>query len=276
MKTFSTIRLSVFLPPRPQEDYLLVSKKYPIFTVADGVTLQFKNGVKYPNISGAAKAAEIFCQVVISEAEKRYGSFKESDLKEIFKIANVALADYNASCGITKEKINYFDKDFFSATTAFMLIKDKKAYWYSLCDSGVIVFNRNSRKILSSPVTSPIHGKFLPAGWKKMNHEKRAKIMHAYRNIIGENGELLGYGVADGEEGAVNYLNCGVADLNDGDLAVVYTDGFEDYFRLESFTKIFTDWSPDLEQKLDSFMGKMAKRSKKKYGLERSLIAIKV
>ncbi len=276
MKVFSIIQPSSFLPRRPQEDYLLSSKKHPIFTVADGVSLNFKNGETYPNPSGAAKAAEILCKAAISEAEKKYDSFGEDNLGEIFKIANKSLTDYNASYGRTSQTINYFDNDFFSATTAFLLIKGKKAYWYSLCDSGMVVFNKNGHKILSSPITSPLKGKFLPTGWKRMNPENRAKVMHTHRNIVGQNGELLGYGVADGEEKAVNYLNFGTVNLNDGDMVIVYTDGFEDYLALEEFNKLFLEWPADLKKQLNSITARMAKKSKKKYGLERSLTAIKI
>ncbi len=276
MKVFSIIQPSSFLPRRPQEDYLFISKKYPIFTVADGVTLQLKKGIEYPKVSGAAEVAEILCKTVISEAEKRYDNFKESDLGEVFENSNKPLAGYNALHGRAKETINYFDVDFFSATTALMLVKNSKAYWCSLCDSGVIVLNKNGRRILSSPISPPDKGEFLPVGWKKMAEEKRAKVMHSYRNKIGPNGELLGYGVADGEKGAVRYLNSGKIDLNEEDLILVYTDGFEEYLKLGEFNKIFTEWPRDLKRRLDLLMTKMEKKSKKKYGLERSLIAIKI
>lgn len=273
MKVFSTIKRSFLLPDRPQEDYLFISKKYPIFVVADGVTLRPKKSKKYPNPSGAAKAAEIFCKTVISEAEKKYNRFEEQDLMNVVEAGNKAVADYNISEGRTKETINYLDFDLFSATTAFLLIKGKKAYWWSLCDSGVVILNKFGEWIFSSPSLSPTKGKFLPKGWNKMKPDKRAIIMHGYRNKLRKNGELLGYGVVDGEKEALNYLNFGVIDLNSGDLAIVYTDGFEHYLKLDKFNKIFIEWPQDLEQKLEVLMDKEIKNSRTKYGLERSLIA---
>lgn len=274
MKIFSVAKPSSLGPDRPQEDFLLLSKKYPIFVVADGVTLRAKEGEKYPNPSGAAKVAEIFCKAAIFEAEKRYDNFKIEDLKEIFKIANKEVADYNESKGITKKVINYYDVDFFSATTAFLIIKNKKAYWFSICDSGVIVLNKSGERILSSPSTSPTEGKFLPKCWNEMSDIERSKIMHAFRNILGKNGELLGYGVADGEEEAVNYLNFGTLNLNSGDSAIIYTDGFEHYLKLDEFNQIFFDLPKDLEQRLEFLMDKKIKDNKEKYGSERSLVAI--
>lgn len=274
MKAFSTIKLSSFFSDRPQEDYLLSSKKYPIFVVADGVTLRVKKGKKYPNPSGSANVAEIFCKKIVLEAEKKYNNFKTGDLKEIFKIANKSVADYNISQRRTKEAINYFDIDLFSATTAFLLIKEKKAYWLSLCDSGVLILNKYGEQIFSSPSPQVTEGKFLPSDWSKMNDIERSIIMHGYRNKLGKNGDLLGYGVVDGEEEALNYLNFGTVDLNSGDLAIVYTDGFEHYLKLDEFNQIFFDQPLNLEQKLDAIMDKKIKENKAKYGLERSLIAL--
>lgn len=274
MRTFCTTKPSTLHPERTQEDYLFLSKKYPIFAVADGVTLRTKGDRKYPDPSGAAKVAEIFCKRVILEAEKKYDNFITKDLKEIFKIANKAIADYNESQGITKKNINYYDVDFFSATAAFLLIKDKKAYWFSLCDSGIILLNKSGKRIFSSPSSQPTEGKFLPKDWSKKDDKERSIIMHGYRNKLGKNKELLGYGVADGQEGALNYLNFGEIDLDGKELAIVYTDGFEHYLKLDEFNKIFLDWPKSLEDKLEILMDKKIKEDKIKYGLERSLVAI--
>ena len=53
----------------PREDYFKISEKFPIFAVADGVTLEYSGG-KYPNPSGAGEVAKIFCEAVIKETEK--------------------------------------------------------------------------------------------------------------------------------------------------------------------------------------------------------------
>src|SRR4051812_36517612 len=68
----------------PQEDYLLQSGKYPIFVVADGVTLKRDKEGRYPNPSGSAELAKIFCQAIIREAERMYETFTEGDLKALF------------------------------------------------------------------------------------------------------------------------------------------------------------------------------------------------
>jgi len=88
----------------PQEDFILTSEKYPIFVVADGVTLvQFliDKRDRYPDPSPAGEAARIFCQTLIEAAEERYESFDESTIREIFKVANEAVGRYNQEQGRT-------------------------------------------------------------------------------------------------------------------------------------------------------------------------------
>jgi len=276
MKIFSIIKKSSLRPERPKEDYLVLSKKFPIFAVADGVTLRAKTGKKYPNPSGAAQVAKIFCEKIVFKAEKKYEKFSKKDLPDIFEIANKAVADYNFLKGRTEKTINYFDFDLFSATTSFLLIKDNKAYWFSLCDAGLMIFDKLGKKIFNSPSFSPINGKFLPKNWNKMESNERDIVMHKFRNKLGKNGELLGYGVVDGQKQAVEYLNYGEIDINAGDLAIIYTDGFENYFDSKDFIKMFVEWPNDLDKKFSIYEEKMAKKDKIKYGLERTLVAVKV
>lgn len=270
MKIFSIIKSSLFSTNRPQEDYFIVSKKHPIFVVADGVSLNFDSEIDYPSVSGAEEAAKILCEAVILEAERRYESFKLEDLKDIFEIANKAVLDYNISKGRTKDSINYYDVDLFSATISFVLIKDGKVYWWSLCDSGVAIF-RNGEKILQSP-DGWIN---FPKNWeeKKGDREKIIIRHRDYRNAV-KDGKLTGYGVVDGEESALAYLNKGVLDIKKGDLIFVYTDGFENYIVLDEFNKLFILWPNDLEKRIEDVLEKKGSENSSKYGREKTLIAI--
>jgi hypothetical protein len=73
-----------FCHDHPQEDYFLVSKKFPIFVSADGVTLIPEKRDKYPNPSGVYEIEKIFCEKIILESEKTYKKFEEKDFKNIF------------------------------------------------------------------------------------------------------------------------------------------------------------------------------------------------
>lgn len=259
---------------RPQEDYVRISKKYPIFIVADGVTLALDKNGNYPNPSGAGKLAEIFCKVIISEAEKKYKRFEEKDLKEIFKAGNRAAYLFNSSKGRKKQTINYWDFDFFAATTAFALIKENKAYWSSLCDSGIVLFDKNGNQIFQSPPCWIQRKKYVPSNWEKIDDAERTKMRHRfYRNKINKKGELIGYGVVTGEKEAEKYLNTGVLDLNKESLILAHTDGFYNYLKLNEFIKLFLGEKFN-SKNIKSFIIAKEKESPTEYGLEKSLIAV--
>src|SRR5882724_11000273 len=106
----------------PQEDFLLISNKYPIYVVADGVTLiQYildKNKREYPNPSPAGDVARIFCEALVRAAEERYRSFREKDIRDIFVIANQAVAEYNRLHDRRKGTLDDWDTDLYAATAA--------------------------------------------------------------------------------------------------------------------------------------------------------------
>jgi len=277
MKILSFIKQSSFGNSHPQEDFFAVSKNYPIFVVADGVSLNFDDDKNYPNHSGAGEAAKIFCETVILEAERRYKNFDESNLKDIFELGNKAVLEYNISQGRTKNTINYWDVDLFSATTSFLLIKDSKAYWWTLCDSGIALFNKNGKQLFISLNVWIMLEKFIPKNLKKITGKERFKMLHKdYRNAVDENGRPVGYGVVTGEEAAKYYLNCGEADLNVGDLIFVYTDGFENYFNLKEFKDLFNLWPDDISSQLENIIADRSKTELAKYGSEKTLIAISI
>jgi len=272
MKTFSFIKKSAFGNSHPQEDFFVISKKYPIFVVADGVSLNFDKESDYPKKSGAAEAAKIFCEIVMFEAEKRFDNFTKKDLTEIFDIGNNAVLKYNISCGRTKDAINYYDVDLFSATTAFLLVKGGRAYWWSLCDSGVVLFNDKHKKMFSSPAGWDT----FPKNWVENRGDKEKIIVRHrdYRNAVNAKGKRVGYGVVDGEESAKLYLNLGVLDVKNGYVALVHTDGFENYFSLKEFKDLFIRWPKDIVVRLEDVVLKKSEINPSKYGREKTLVAI--
>ena len=279
MKIFSVLKPSLFKNFHPQEDFFGISKKHPIFVVADGVALNFDDEKDYPKHSGAGEVAKIFCETVIFEAEKRYKNFKEQDLKDIFKVGNKAVLEYNNSQGRTKDSINYWDFDLFSATTAFVLIKGPKghpkAYWWTLCDSGVALYGKKGSRLFISPDVWTVLDKFILDNFSNITGKERTKMLHRdYRNAVGKKGELTGYGVVDGEETAKFYLNIGTLDINAGDFILLFTDGFENYLKLKEFTGLFLKWPENLENQLENIISKKSKLEPKKYGQEKTLIAI--
>ena len=224
----------------PQEDYLIASNLPPIFVVSDGVTLNFKrmieSGAKYPTPSPAGAVAEIFCESVLKNVREMYEEFDAEKIIEVFKEANKDVSKYNQQIG--KSEISGNPTGFYAATGSFVIIKDSKAYWSSICDSFVAHFDKDMNvKFMSSGLCSP-------------------------------------YAVINGEERMAGHLEKGVFELTSGDRIFVFTDGFEHYAKNINFLKIFINWGDDLKERIVQFSKEMNLRDPENYGHERSLIAI--
>jgi hypothetical protein len=259
----------------PQEDFLLKSEKYPIFVVADGVTLELDKEGKYPSPSGAGELARIFCTAVIREAERMYDTFEEGDIKTLFELANRDAGAYNASQGRTKSTINYWDIDLFAATTAFMLIKNNKVYWWALCDSGFKLLDKGGKHIFTSPEAWTEELKAKLAQFAHLDSfAKRTSIRRTFRNGVNDTGELMGYGVVTGEDIASKYLHSGVVDFTEGSIAMIYTDGFEEYVTMPEFINLFVDWKENLQEELQGLSQQYITSDPSTYGHERSIIVV--
>ncbi len=261
----------------PKEDWFAVSKKFPIYAVADGVTLEKNKLGHYPRSSGAQKVAQIFCDVAVKEAEKLYPKFKTSHLNRIFRTANRAVGRYNRKRHRNKKTINYWDLDLFAATASFALIKNNTLYWASICDAGIAHFDQRGRRTLLACQCWPNLQKNLPGNWNSFREkERKIRIRKDFRNALGPKGELKGYGVVTGEREAESYLNEGDLLIGAGDLIFLFSDGFEEYLKLEKFLHLFQKWPRDLTNKLKTLTARKAKQDAESYGQERTLIAISI
>ena len=272
---------------RLREDYSLQSKKFPIFSVADGVTLAIKPGKTYPVPSGAGEVAKIFCRSAINDSERTYADFQAKNILDIFTQSNTEARNYNSKRGRTEKTINYFDIDYFCATAAFALVRKSELFWGAIGDARVVLKDRNGKiRFSSHDRVAPIEK--LTA--RKIKHpkpqEKKYFQQKYFRNKIGAKGELVGYGVINGEEEALCYVEYGKAKIQKGDQLFIFSDGFAPYFRLPNFRKLFLEWPSGLEKKISDFTqahvsGRLPRNAEKqyrflyKYASERSLFAIK-
>ncbi|RJQ14032.1 hypothetical protein C4553_01755 [Candidatus Parcubacteria bacterium] len=226
----------------PQEDFLVVSETPPVFVVSDGVTLNFNKLIetktKYPNPSPAGDVSKIFCQAVVQKAKEKHETLGEADIAEIFKYANNEVGKYNEKVG--KSDIAGNPTGYYAATGSFVIIKNNKAYWASICDSYVAFFdNKMNSKFMSSGSCRP-------------------------------------YAVINGEERMVNHVEKGVFNLENGDYIFVFTDGFADYVKNKDFSELFKNWDKNLKESIAEFSKEMNLADPEKYGHERSLIAVLV
>jgi hypothetical protein len=262
----------------PQEDFLIVSDKYPIYIVADGVTLiQFLiEGKEYPSPSPAGEVARIFCAHALKAAEDLYETFEEENIKDVFKKGNDAVREYNLSQGRTSETTDFWHNDLYAATAAFSLIKEGKVYWGTICDSYIITSSEGGEINFRSPDCDDLTEDKLPifAG----GDSQRSKAEYSWkfrRNRINDQGKRVGYGVVTGEPEALEYLSSGSFEIGAGDLLLVLTDGFEEYTKLPEFISLLKNNDQELISSLKAFTTKKAEEDPDKYGHERSLIAVK-
>ncbi|HPI67127.1 MAG TPA: protein phosphatase 2C domain-containing protein [bacterium] len=252
----------------PQEDSLCFSKKFPIFCVTDGVTLDPKREFGYPNPSGAYLVADIFAKQSVKKSSQLYDNFNLNSLKDIFKFGNQAVKKINDSHGRIKNKINYLDFDLFACTAANVILKDNYLYWSTIADAFVAVFDKQGKQKFCSP-----------DGWRFMKMSKifdeNAKhifIRRFLRNGF-KNSKKIGYGVVTGEEKAIKYLDCGKIKLASEDLIVLGTDGYYEYLAESRFIEFIRNKN---QRSLFLLEKELINKDPSKYGHERTLIAIKI
>jgi len=272
---------------RLREDSFSQSKKFPIFAVADGVTLVVEPCDLYPCPSGAGEVARIFCKSAIKHSEKTYANFQTKNILDIFSGANIEVESYNCRFNRTKKAINYFDIDYFCATAAFALASNSELFWGAIGDSRVTLKDKNGKtKFTSHDRVAPIEKLTAMKIKNPKPQEKKYFQQKNFRNKIGENGKLMGYGVISGEKEALPYVECGKVKIQKGDQLFIYTDGFTPYFKLRNFRELFLKWPANLEKKISDFVqvyteDNLPLKPEKqyqflyKYASEKSLFAVK-
>lgn len=264
----------------PQEDFVLVSKKYPIYVVADGVTLaQFLIEKKsYPQVSPSGDIARVFCEALMQAAEERYEQFTEKDILEVFKAGNAAAKMYNQKHGRTKETSDFWHNDLYAATAAFCVIKNDTVYWASIGDSFMSHF-RAGQLIFKSPGLHDRVEVDTPPQFEGQKTDRKSRAMFNWsirRNGLNADGKRIGYGVVTGEEAAEQYLNMGTFQVQAGDVVIALTDGFEKYLTLLEFVALINKNPETINPHLQALMQQKTREAPDTYGHERSLIIIQV
>ena len=235
MKVFSATYPDVVkFDKKPNEDFYLVSKKLPIFVVADGVTRSHFEDGRYANHSGARKAAEIFCKSVLSYLEETLDPEK---IKEAFDFANQKIKELNVEAGIDK-KLNYIEYDWLETVGVAGIILQNRLYYGYVGDCGLVIFDKdNKKKFQTEDMVSPAVKKFAETykNWKNLASNQKKLIIH---KELRNNPDKKGYGTFSGEKGVENYYNIGYEKLEEGDLAVFYSDGFLEYIENTHFIDI--------------------------------------
>lgn len=256
---------------KPNEDFFLVSKGYPIFSVADGVTQShFKNG-KYAYPSGAKEAAQIFCRTSVKVLEKTFNNLTSKNIegafRDAFNSANQEIKKLNLRYGIDK-KLNYVEYDWFDTVGIAGAIIKNRLYFDYAGDCGLVIFDKNNHKKLQTrDDVRPAVKKFEKL-YPKHNLNERTLIMHRdFRNNPNGNG----YGSFSGEAGVERYYHFGSTQLTKGDLIIFYSDGLIGHLKIAKFIKLLRS----LDKKdIDAFIMEKASSNPAVYGNDRTFVSI--
>ena len=77
------------------EDAWLSSEQFPIYAVADGVTMEGLEEVIFP--TGAKMVADLFCRKTVEFLETKYKEASLDTLREAYSYANDAIKNLNAT-----------------------------------------------------------------------------------------------------------------------------------------------------------------------------------
>ena len=253
-----------------------------IFCLADGITrdplcpidfgdLTMTELLKnYPNPSPAKMAADCFCKSVTGSLKDRT---TDIDLiKQSIVTANKKIQELNRKYNPNPD---YLVNDFYACVALAGVINDNKLSWASIGDCQVMILDKIGKiKFVS---TNGLENFLNYIGSHKdrwSDPERRKEIRSQYRNNPNEiiDGKTVSYGALTGEEVAETFIMTGAEELEIGDLAVFYTDGFAESLKQPSFNNVLVLGSEEDLLNLDQ---KMAQNNYEKYGKERTIIAVK-
>jgi len=277
MKIFSaTYQDFVRFDVKPNEDAFLISEKFPIFAVADGVTQSHYPNGRYALPYGAKEAANIFCEAIIDYLENNL-DFKKADEKEIknaikeaFNFTNQKIRELNEKHSIQK-RMDYKEHDWFDTVGVVAIVVSKILYYGFVGDCGLAIFDKNNKKkFQTEDMVQPAVKRFktmYPDSdvWDPL--QRQFLIRKDFRN---NPDKRIGYGSFTGQLGVENYYALGKRKLTKGDMVVLYSDGF---FELMKHPDFLGTLRSGKKNTLDSFGMKKAKENHKKYGDDRTFVA---
>ncbi len=218
----------------------------------------------YPRPSGAKLAAKEICK-----------TFSKTDGTLVNR-----LIEANRSVKRLNERYipecDYLENDYYGAVASCVSINDNLLNYAYICDCGIIVYDKNGnikfktedeKELYSDPYINQIG---IPWNLPEARKIVRSKYRNNLNNIV--DGKCVSYGALTGEESAVSFIRNGQIELKDGDIVIVYSDGFS-YFLFEiEFINNIINFNKDSFEK---YVEEKSKEDYEKYGKEKTLVVFK-
>ncbi|MBP3635889.1 MAG: hypothetical protein J6J17_05530 [Bacilli bacterium] len=258
----------------PIEDQCYVSENEAI--VADGITRdpigvsdlsscspkEFLN--KYPRPSGAELAAKEICNT--------FSKTNDSIKNRLIKCNNsVRLLNnkYISEC-------DYLENDFYGAVAACIHIENNILDYAYICDCGVIVYDslgnikfqtEDDKELYSDPFINKIG-----VAWNLP--DARVIVRRDYRNNLNniQNGKCVSYGALTGEVSAEEFIRSGKIELANGDIVLVYSDGFTNLLHDSEFISQLLKFQ---KREFESYIKSKSLSDYEKYGKEKTIVIFK-
>lgn len=259
----------------PVEDQFYTSENEAI--VADGITRdpigisdlsicsQSQFLERYPRPSGAELAAKEICNTFSNTT----GSLMERLVK-----CNNSIKELNDKYILN---CDYLGNDYYGAVASCISIENTTLYYAYICDCGVIVYDslgnikfqtEDDKEIYSDPFISQIGIPwYLP--------EARVIVRRDYRNNLNNiyDGKCVSYGAITGEKSAINFIKSGQIKLSNGDIILVYSDGFNEFLHDKEFISLIINFD---KAKFESYIKTKSESDYEKYGKEKTLVLFKI
>ena len=255
----------------PIEDQYYANENEAI--VADGITRDpigmsdFSKFTKkeflerYPRPSGAELAAKEVC----STFSKTTGSLVDRLIE-----ANRSVKRLNEN---SINECDYLENDYYGTVASCISIEDNILNYAYICDCGIIVYDKDGnvkyktpddKELYSDPYINKIG---IPWNLPEARRIVRSEYRNNLNNII--DGKCVSYGALTGEENAIDFIRTGRLELADGDIIIVYSDGFSYYLTENEFINNIINFNKDSFEK---YIEEKSKEDYEKYGKEKTLV----
>lgn len=270
--TFENVRTINF--DFPIEDQFYASDKEVI--IADGITRD-PIGIsdlskcsakefleKYPRPSGAYLAAKEICDTF----SKTDGSLKDRLVlcnKDVKKLNDKYIKD-----------CDYLQNDYYGAVAACIHIENNILKYAYICDSGVIVYDHLGNIKFQTKDDKESYSDYyidkISIPWNLP--EKRVIVRRDYRNNTDnvQDGICVSYGALTGEESAIEFIKSGSLELKNGDIIVVYSDGFTNFLHEKEFISHLIGFN---KEEFEKYINSKSMDDYDKYGKEKTLVLLK-
>lgn len=255
----------------PIEDQFYASENEAI--IADGITrdpigisdfsLCTKQDFleKYSRPSGAELAAKVICDTF----SKTQGTLMEK-LIECNKNVHILNEKYINKC-------DYLQNDYFGAVASCVNIENNILNYAYICDCGIIVYDQlgnikfqteDDKEKYSDPFIKNIG---IP--WNLP--EARIIVRRDYRNNLDniQNDKCVSYGAITGERDAIEFIRDGRLSLKNGDLILLYSDGFINFLHDKEFIKQLLNFN---KEQFENYVTIKSEESYEKYGKEKTIV----